>query len=422
MFKIDKKKISAVAGLLALLALVNGALFYFYPEKFSIFAYVLFVFILLIAGILFVFAKFSLLFLKRIDEEEEEGELLRERQKEIVENMLEGLVVYDVNGKIISVNGIAEQFLNTKNGYIKGKKLSEIDSPSELLKAIFQPIEDREEVEFNFKGDVGQDLFYQVVQVSLNKERGEFLKIIRDITRAKYLDRMKSEYITIMSHKILTPLTNIKWAAGVLSEKGIEESKIQSNAKNITDNADELIEFTSHLLNITEIEEGLFGYKFEKTDMGELVQGAIKKYQTEAIQRNIKILADESQIGLYFVNGDKNRLDTAVTNYIDNSIKYSPNGGKIEVSLHQDKYTLWLIVKDEGVGVSPESAESLFTKFFRDKRAKAVHTEGTGVGLFIVKNIIEKHGGKVGYDSIKKGGSMFYFTLPVYKEEKSAQK
>lgn len=419
MVKINKKKIRIIAGVLALVALINGAFLYFYPESFSVFAYVLFVFVPLIAIVLFVFAKFSLLFLKRIEEEEEEeGDLLRERQKEIVENMLEGLVVHDSSGKIISVNVVAERFLNTKSSYIKGKKINEIDSPSGLLKAIFAPMEDKEEVELSFKGDVGQNLFYQVVQVSLNKERGEFLKIIRDVTRAKYLDRMKSEYITIMSHKILTPLTNIKWAAGVLSEYGSDEPKIQSSVKNITDNANELIEFTAHLLNITEIEEGLFGYKFEKVDMGDLVQEVIKRYQRESFQRNIKILDKEAQTGFYFVNGDKNRLETAVTNYIDNAIKYSPNGGQIEISLHQDKYTLWFSIKDGGVGVSPEAIGSLFTKFFRDKRAKAVHTEGTGVGLFIVKNIIEKHNGKVGYDSIKRGGSMFYFTLPVYKENK----
>ena len=417
MVKIDKNKIGVIAGVLALVALINGALLYLYPESFSIFAYVLFVFVPLIGIILFVFAKFSLLFLKRIDEEEDEGELLKERQKEIVENMLEGLVVHDSDGKILSINGMAEKFLNTKSSYIKGKKISEVDSPSELLRAIFTPMEDKEEVELSFKGDVGQDLFYQVVQVSLSKERREFLKIIRDVTRAKHLDRMKNEYITIMSHKILTPLTNIKWAANVLSGNDVNASKIQLSVKNITDNANELIEFTAHLLNITEIEEGLFGYKFEKTDMGGLVQGVIRKYQQEALRRNIKMSADEAQVGVYFVNGDKNRLETAITNYIDNSIKYSPNGGKIEVSLHQDKYTLWFSVKDGGVGVSPETADSLFTKFFRDKRAKEVHTEGTGVGLFIVKNIIEKHGGKVGHDAIKKGGSLFYFTLPVFKEK-----
>ena len=380
--------------------------------------YILLVFVPLIVAVLIVFARFSLLFLKKIDEGEEEGKLLRERQKEIVENMVEGLVAHGADGRILMVNEAAEKFLNARFADVKGKKIGEIDNPSQLLRAVFTPMEDRKELSFSFKDDLGQELFYQIVQVPLSKERGEILKIIRDVSRAKYLDRMKNEYITMMSHKILTPLTNIKWAAGILSGNGLDEQKKQGNVKNITDNANKLIEFTSHLLNITEIEEGLFGYKFEKTDIAELAEEVIKNYQAEAFQRGIKILMDDPKKNFYFVKGDKNRLSSAVANYIDNAVKYSPDGGTVEVSLHQDKYTLWFAVKDGGVGVSPESAGSLFTKFFRDKRAKAVHTEGTGAGLFIVKNIIEKHGGKVGYDPVKTGGSLFYFTLPVYKEEK----
>jgi len=380
--------------------------------------YILLVFVPLIVAVLIVFARFSLLFLKKIDEGEEEGKLLRERQKEIVENMVEGLVAHTADGRILMVNEAAEKFLNTRFADIKGKKIGEIDNPSQLLRAVFTHMEDRKELAFSFKDGLGQELFYQIIQVPLSRERGEILKIIRDVSRAKYLDRMKNEYITMMSHKILTPLTNIKWAAGILSGNGLDEQKKQGSVKNITDNANKLIEFTSHLLNITEIEEGLFGYKFEKTDIAELAEEVIKNYQAEAFQRGIKILMDDPKKNFYFVKGDKNRLSSAVANYIDNAVKYSPDGGTVEVSLHQDKYTLWFAVKDGGVGVSPESAGSLFTKFFRDKRAKAVHTEGTGAGLFIVKNIIEKHGGKVGYDPVKTGGSLFYFTLPVYKEEK----
>ena len=372
----------------------------------------------LIAVVLIVFARFSLLFLKKIDEGEKEGKLLRERQKEIVESMVEGLVAHTVDGRILMVNEAAEKFLNTRFADIKGKKIGEIDNPSQLLRAVFTLMEDRKELAFSFKDGLGQELFYQIIQVPLSQKRGEILKIIRDVSRVKYLDRMKNEYITMMSHKILTPLTNIKWAAGILSGDNLDGPKKQGSIKNITDNANKLIEFTSHLLNITEIEEGLFGYKFEKTDIAELAEEIIKNYQQEAFQRGIKILMDDPKKNFYFVKGDKNRLSVAMANYIDNAVKYSPDGGTIEVSFHQDKYTLWFAVKDGGVGVSPESAGSLFTKFFRDKRAKAVHTEGTGAGLFIVKNIIEKHGGKVGYDPIKTGGSLFYFTLPVYKEEK----
>ena len=418
MIKIDKKKIKLIAIVLMAVALTNGVLLYLYPKSFSAFAYILFIFVPLIAIVLVVFARFSLLFLKRIDEKEEEEKLLQERQREIVENMVEGLVVHKADGRILSVNGVAEKFLNIRYLDIKGKKVGEIENPSQLLRAIFMPMEDRKELAFSFKDDLEQELFYQIIQVPLSKERSEVLKIIRDVSRAKYLDRMKNEYITIMSHKILTPLTNVKWAAGFLSGKDLDEQKKQGSIKNIIDNANKLIEFTSHLLSITEIEEGLFGYKFDKVDMADLAEEVIKNYQQEAFQRNIKILSDGLKKNFYFMKGDKNRLSAAMTNYIDNAVKYSPDGGQVEVSLHQDKYTLWFSVKDNGIGVSPEMTGSLFTKFFRDKRAKAVHTEGTGAGLFIVKNIIEKHGGKVGYEPIKKGGSMFYFTLPVYKEKK----
>lgn len=382
------------------------------------FAYILFIFVPLIAAVLIVFTRFSLLFLKKIDEGEEEGKLLRERQKEIVENMMEGLVVHGADGEILSVNGAAEKFLNTQYLDIKGKKISEIDSPSQLLRAVFAPMEDRKEISFSFKDNLGQELFYQIIQVPLSKKRGEILKIIRDVSRAKYLDRMKNEYITMMSHKILTPLTNIKWAAGILSGNDLDEQKKKENVKNITISANALIEFTAHLLNITEIEEGLFGYNFEKVDMAELAGEAIKNHMEEILQHNIKIIFNDTKTGFHLVKGDKNRLNTAIANYLDNAIKYTPDGGSVEVSLHKDKYTLWFTIKDTGIGISPESTGSLFTKFFRDKKAKAIHTEGTGAGLFIVKNIIEKHGGKVGYDPIKSGGSMFYFTLPVYKEEK----
>ncbi len=380
--------------------------------------YILLIFIPLIAAVLIVFARFSLLFLKKIDEGEEEGKLLRERQKEIVENMVEGLVAHTVDGRILMVNEAAEKFLNVQFADIKDKNIAEINNPSQLLIAVFMPMEDRKELAFSFKDSFEQELFYQIIQVPLSKKKGEILKIIRDVSRAKYLDRMKNEYITIMSHKILTPLTNIKWAAGVLSGNNLDERKKQGSVKNITDSANKLIEFTSHLLKITEIEEGLFGYKFEKVDMAELAEEVVKNYRQEASRRDIKISTGDLRKNFYFVKGDKNRLVAAMTNYIDNAVKYSPDGGQIEISLQQDKYILWFNVKDNGIGVSPEMANSLFTKFFRDKRAKAVHTEGTGAGLFIVKNIIEKHGGKVGYDPVKKGGSIFYFTLPVYKEEK----
>src|SRR3989338_7824883 len=145
-----------------------------------------------------------------MSKQEEDDSFLRERQKEIVENIMEGLVAHGADGRILMVNEAAEKFLNARFAEIKGKKIDEIDNPSQLLRAVFAPMEDRKEMAFSFKDGLGQELFYQIIQVPLSQKRGEILKIIRDVSRAKYLDRMKNEYITMMSHKILTPLTNIK--------------------------------------------------------------------------------------------------------------------------------------------------------------------------------------------------------------------
>ena len=124
--------------------------------------YILLILVPLIAAVLIVFARFSLLFLKKIDEEEEEGKLLRERQKEIVENMVEGLVVHSADGRILSVNGAAEQFLNTKYLDVKGKNVGEIDNPSQLLKAIFSPMEDKKSLFFLLKTSLNKNYFIRL--------------------------------------------------------------------------------------------------------------------------------------------------------------------------------------------------------------------------------------------------------------------
>ena len=133
--------------------------------------YILLIFIPLIAAVLIVFARFSLLFLKKIDEGEEEEKLLRERQKEIVENMVEGLVAHTVDGRILMVNEAAEKFLNVQFADIKDKNIAEINNPSQLLIAVFMPMEDRKELAFSFKDGLGQDLFYQIIQVPLSKKK-----------------------------------------------------------------------------------------------------------------------------------------------------------------------------------------------------------------------------------------------------------
>ena len=416
---LDNKKITWIVLGAITLGIMNGIIFRFYPKSFSVFAYVLFIFIPLLAVVLIVFIRFSLIFLSKISEKEQEEAVLQRRQKEIVENMVEGLIVHDLKGNILNVNGAAEKILGLSESKLKGKTLREINNPPALLTAVFQEPENWEEIEYSFTNESGQELSFQISKVTLSKEKGEILKIIRDITRSRYLDRMKTEYITIISHKFLTPLTNIKWAADAVLKNNFDKEKSTDNLKNITSNAEKLVKLTSSLLNITDIEEGLFGYKFEKFDIIHLVEEVIQNYSDESLQKGIKVsfLNTESHSRVV-VEGDRNRLSAAIANYLDNAIKYTPEGGKIDIIFEAKGESVKISVKDSGIGISPESIDSLFSKFFRDKLAKTLHTEGSGLGLFIVKNIIERHGGATGYAPNEgEPGSTFYFTLPIAKEK-----
>lgn len=417
-----KTKISWIVIAVLIFALINGALFYFYPGNFSLFAYVLFLFIPLAAAIVIIFTKFSLLFIKNIEEEKEESFLLQERQKEIVENMAEGLVVHNLKGKILTLNAVAERFLGMKMSDIRRKTSDELKNYSDWFKVLFQDLKEGETFDYSFSDKNGQDFDYQIIKITLNKERGEILKIIRDVSRSKYLDRMKTEYVTIMSHKFLTPLTNIKWSADFLLSETSDAKRKEENLKNILNNTDRLVKLTSYLLNIAEIEEGLFGYNFEKLDMNSVIEEVIQNYSDESRQKEVKIIYRKPKGGHFLVRGDKSRLSVAVSNYLDNALKYNLKGGEVEISLEENGNELKVSVNDNGIGISPESVQSLFSKFFRDERARSVHTEGSGIGLFIVKNIVERHGGKVGYSADDGKGSTFFLTLPLYGENQTLAK
>ena len=159
----------------------------------------------LIAVVLIVFARFFLLFLKKIDEGEKEGKLLRERQKEIVESMVEGLVAHTVDGRILVVNEAAENFLNVQFVDVKGKKISEIDNPSQLLRAVFTPMEDRKDLAFSFKDGLGQELFYQIIQVPLSQERGEILKNLKKKFLSKSVLKRKVQLFSVFHMRKNSP-------------------------------------------------------------------------------------------------------------------------------------------------------------------------------------------------------------------------
>jgi PAS domain S-box-containing protein len=402
---------SIIAGVLAF-GIINAALFYAYPDKFSTIAYVTFLIAPLVIAIIIVFTRFSFLFTSRISEQEDEKNLLRDRQKEIVENMIEGLVVHDKSGKILAVNSSAEKFLEVPRSELIYKTRKEVTKKTPLLDALFNNLDSENEKEHSFKDKYGKEYVFKIINVQLNKKRDEMLKIIRDVSREKHLDKMKSEYLMIMSHKFLTPLNGIKWTAPSLLDENIKDSDRKKFVKNIIESTDKLIELTFLLLRITEMEEGSFGYKLGSCNLQEVIENSIKGSKKDLQKKKISIVFHKPRIPISNIAADKDRIKIVIDNYIDNAIKYTPDGGEINILLENDSNGIKFTIKDNGIGISRKVQSDIFSKFVRDERAIAMHTEGSGLGLFIAKNIIEEHSGKVGFASSEEGGSTFFFTLP----------
>jgi signal transduction histidine kinase len=225
-------------------------------------------------------------------------------------------------------------------------------------------------------------------------------------------DLLKHEFITIVMHKFRTPLTRIKWAAESIGEPGVlSGDRAKSGIENIKEGVFQLYELTNTLIGLTD-SEATFSYHFRRLNLsvsvGELVAGMEKK----AREKNIA-LSSRIQDGC-FVSADSKRLRLILGNIVENAFIYTPPGGQISVSLETVGRSVVFRVSDTGVGIEKSDLPRIFTKFFRSKEAKMIDTEGIGIGLYVAKEVIRRHGGKISAASEGRGkGSIFTVELPA---------
>ncbi len=234
-----------------------------------------------------------------------------------------------------------------------------------------------------------------------------FLKISK-------VDKLKNEFITVAAHRLRTPLSRINWMLDELSS----DIGLQEKDKLVTSMKEVIVGFTgavNQLLDATEAGKDslYYDYIFEEGRLDYVIQQVIADYTVGIMQKEIGVTVDiqENLPRVYF---DKERLKVAISIFIENAIMYTPKNGSINIKLYKDKSGMIFSIEDSGIGISKESLPYIYTKFFRAKDAVTVDRDRTGLGLFIAKEIVAKHGGSVGVDS--KGvnkGSLFWFFIPV---------
>lgn len=232
--------------------------------------------------------------------------------------------------------------------------------------------------------------------------------------RQEEISKLKSEFIAVAAHQLRTPLSAMKWSHQMLLAGDMGElKKVQTDILEKAEVANEsMISLVHNLLDAARIEEGRFGYKFTEINLPEFLAHIIQEKSIFADERQVKLRLGEGAGERLLIRADPERLAIAVGNIIDNGIRYSLGGGLVDLSLKNEKSSAVIAVKDNGIGISRKDQEKLFTKFYRGAAVLHLETLGTGLGLFISKNIILSHGGDIWFESEKAKGTTFFIRLP----------
>jgi PAS domain S-box-containing protein len=246
-------------------------------------------------------------------------------------------------------------------------------------------------------------------------ESAEGILVIRDISARKHIERLKDEFVSTVSHELRTPLTSISGSLGLLA--GQWASKLPESAARLLaiahTNSQRLVRLINDILDIEKLESGRVVFNLSQVAVRSLVEHAIEDNRGFAENYGVRVRLDAASADLD-VNADPDRLAQVITNLLSNAIKFSPANGEVLVAVERNESHVRITVRDHGSGVPDDFKLHIFEKFAQADATNTRQKGGTGLGLSIVKQIVERLGGKVGFDDAPGGGAIFYVELPVW--------
>ncbi|MBI1888856.1 MAG: HAMP domain-containing histidine kinase [Candidatus Spechtbacteria bacterium] len=240
--------------------------------------------------------------------------------------------------------------------------------------------------------------------------------IVQSFEKMAAASRMKTEFVSIVSHQLRTPLSSLKWSLDLLLSGKIGKvlGKQLEQTEMMKESNERMIKLVNDLLNVTRVEEGRIALEKEEFDLLELARELARDAKRFAEANNTLLVIEETNSPPALkVCGDRRYILMALENFIDNAIRYILEKGEVRVSLSKRGEFAHVEVKDNGVGIPKDEQRHIFQKFFRAQNIMRHRTEGSGLGLYLAKAFIELHNGKVGFFSKEGAGSTFWFELPL---------
>ena len=243
------------------------------------------------------------------------------------------------------------------------------------------------------------------------------LELTKQNERFGVLDKEKSEFVSTVAHQLRSPLSAIKWTIDILL-KGETTGTLSVEQRALLMKAYEsnerIINLIRDMLGIDRIESGTYGFSYADINIVDLLSNIIAEFQSTADRKHIKVIVNKTN-NLPKISVDPQKMRAVLQNLIENSLKYTKDGGEIRIDLGPDgTERMKIVFQDTGVGIPKEQQKDIFKRFFRAENAKSLDPEGSGLGLFIVKTIIERHGGEMSFESEEGKGTKFILTLPLH--------
>jgi PAS domain S-box-containing protein len=376
----------------------------------------------------------ELVIIRDITQKKQVEEILYQREQEfkiLVEGAPDIIARFDKENRFIYINSVAEKEFGISTSDFFWKTFQEIGFSKEIsdlweksLKSVFNSGKEKI-IYFEQETSKGWKYYYSRLLPELDKENKirSVLSITRDITEAKEIDKIKSDFISLSSHQLRTPLSIIRWCSKALMDESLDKMNKEEKGyiDKIYSSSKKMIKLTNSFLNVAILDLGSLNVSSDIINLVDITDEVIEEFNDNLQEKKIK-LVKEYKIDKFEIKADERLLKIILKGLISNAIKYSYEKGKIFIEIKNEKKNVLFKIGDNGYGIPEEKKSKIFSKFFRVENSEDAGDFGIGLDLYIIKSIMKNCEGDIWFESPnpdlkkqdqKKGdGTVFYFTLP----------
>jgi two-component system phosphate regulon sensor histidine kinase PhoR len=334
----------------------------------------------------------------------EDARRREEQLRELLEGLPWGVLVVDGRRRVVWLNHAAGRLVGVDPSHVPGMSAVAVfrrHEVEEVLQAALQT------------GEAARDLeLGAVLEVRARRlPGGQLLVVVQDVTRERRAEAVRRDFVANVSHELRTPLASLRAMAETLRDGGLEDPQLRVRfLGQMLEEVDRMTRLVNDLLDLSALEAGVVRLRREELQARELLEAVARRYQQAASRRGVGLAVRPGEARL---QGDRDRLEQALGNLVDNAVKYTPPGGRVELGVEVGGAEVRLVVEDTGPGVPPEHLPRIFERFYRADPSRSREEGGTGLGLAIAKHIALAHGGRVEACNRPEGGARFAVVLPA---------